>query len=140
MKEEGSSLIEILIALLILAVAGTILVGGLFMARVVSNNSTLKRQAMEQLAEITNQLNSVPFIPCSTDKDSVYPTPAPTSFPQLNDVTLKVEVLDSTSGSWVTCSQDPQSPTHGVQKITVTTWLDRTKNKHYDQVLVKTRG
>jgi Tfp pilus assembly protein PilV len=136
-KDDGASLIEILIALMILAFAGTVLVGGMFMARVVSDKSTVKRQALAQLSEIVQELNAMPFIACNNTTDAVYPTPAPTAYPKFNNVTVDVEVLDATSNSWVNCSASLSSPSHGIQRITVSTTIN---GQTFRQVMVKTRG
>lgn len=136
-KDQGSSILEVLIAIMILAFAGTILVGGLFMSRTVSDKSAVKREALAQLAEIAQQVNIMPFMPCSTASNDVYPTPAPTSFPNLKNVTLKVEILDSATNTWATCTSSASSAEHGIQKITI---LTVANGQTFKQVLVKTRG
>ena len=138
MKEEGSSLLEVLIAVMILALAGTVLVGGLFMARVVTDRATVKREAIAQLDSISQTIASQPFIPCSVGSPTVYETPVPVDNSFLKDpnVTLKVEILDSATNTWLACGGS-DSPNHGIQKVTIDL---QANGQSYEKVIVKTRG
>lgn len=136
-KDSGATLLEVLIAVMILAFAGTVLIGGLFMSKVVSDKSTQKREALAQLSAVVQELNSVPFVPCSTSSDEVYATPEPTTSSNLYPVELKVEVLDEATDGWVSCTANSGSPSRGIQRITISTQVN---GQTYSQVMVKTRG
>ena len=136
MREKGSSILEVLIAVMIMALAGTVLVGGLYMSRVVTDRTTQKREVLAQLAEAANVINAQPYIPCEEQVDSVYPTPPTSQSSKLGDVQLKVEVL-GTDNKWNTCSLVPNSTQKGVQKVTLWNFVHGEK---VSSVIVKVRG
>lgn len=135
-REGGSSLLEVLIAVMVLALAGAVLVGGMFMARVVSDRTTTRQAVMTQLSDVAQELTSMPFIACGTTND-VYPTPAPATSMSLPPVVLTVEVLNSETNRWQQCLSDAQSADKGVQKITISTVVNGTP---VSQTVVKVRG
>lgn len=136
MKDEGSSILEVIIAVMILALAGAVLVGGLYMSRVVTERTTQKREVLSQLAEAANVLNSEPYIPCSDTSDLVYPTPPTSLSNKLGEVSFKVEVL-GTDNAWGSCTQVTNAPQKGVQKITL--W-NTVHGETVSSVIVKVRG
>ena len=118
MKEEGSSLLEVVIAILILGLSVAVLVGGLFISRIVSDRAALRAAALKQIAAVSQELSAMPFVPC-TDANLNYPTPDPETSPKLPRVTLTVNTLDILTDTWQPCKGDAEDSKKGVQLVII---------------------
>jgi Tfp pilus assembly protein PilV len=117
-NEKGSSLLEVVIAMLILGLSVAVLVGGLFISRLVSDRASLRAAALQQIAAVSEELTAMPFVPCN-DPNNIYPTPAPDTSPVLPKVSLTVETLDVTTNTWLPCTGSAVDAKKGVQLVII---------------------
>lgn len=152
-SDAGSTLVEVLVAVIILALAGTALITGTYLSQVVSNKSAAKSNTLTFLDDIAQQISAMPFNDCL--EGDPYPTPTArdnSSDLDPNSLTINVQVFnpdaatDSAAQVWLSCPKTAQvnPPSYlssGVQRIVIQAVpYGETDQTPMEKVLVKVRG
>lgn len=125
-EDSGSTLLEIVLATMLLTIAGVALVGGLIASRAVQQKTAAKAAAMSKFAEVVEEVNQQPYANCYGN-NSVYPRP---KIMGPNDE-LSVQIWRN--GGWVNCysSSGTDNP---VQLIKISMSVN---NEIFEEKLVK---
>jgi type II secretory pathway component PulJ len=126
--DRGASLLEVLIAMMIVGLLGVAIVGGLVLVRATSDRTEAKAAMLRQLTDAATDISLRPFVPCAPG--TLYASPAP-----LNP-TVIVQVTNST-GAWVACDGTNNTAASTIQKVTLRTTFS---GKTYERVLMKAKG
>lgn len=121
-NQSGSTLVEVLVATMILAVTGISITGSLLVSRKTTDSLAYKGAALRDLALISQQVAMQPFIACpASAAPSPYATPAVPSGSRLESVTVTVAVADPSGaiGTMQGCTGSASSQTQPMQVVTV---------------------
>ena len=128
-SDRGASLMEVLIAMLIVGLLGVAVVGGLVVVRATNDRTQAKAEMLRELAEAATDVSLRPFTPCAASPDPLYASPEPLK------PAIKVEVMNS-SGTWTACNGASGTASATIQRVTLTTEFG---GKSYDRVLMKAK-
>lgn len=118
-RSTGSSLVEVLIATMILGVSALAIVGGLFISRTSTDRLSEKSAALSDLALLSQQVAMMPFISCSaTSNTSPYSAPSAPAGSKLTAIAVSVEVAGATLGAMQPCGT-PSAQQQPLQLVTV---------------------
>lgn len=146
-SETGSTLLEVLVAVVVLALTGTALVSGIYLSSAVSNAATSKSNTLTVLDDLGQQLTAMPFQDCSHGDPYELPTPKNSLSDKLNPSSLKLEVqvlnpnfVNNTSNEqWISCVSS--ASTSGVQRLILSAKpAGNNGDKVFTKVVVKVRG
>lgn len=131
-SDSGASIVEVLIAVLIMSVFGTALVAGLYGVRATTDQVSTKQQALVDLDNLSEQMQRAAFIACGASAAAkqpyALPTLSATATPALfgnAEVSLSVTVPpdSSTATALVECDNSAAVSNPGaalVQMLTIT--------------------
>lgn len=145
--ESGSTLLEVLVAVVVLALAGTALVSGIYLSSAVSNDATSKSNTLTVLDDVGQQLTAMPFQDCSHGEPYDLPKPSNSLTEKLQPSSLSMEVQvlnpnfvnNTSTDEWISCVSS--ASTSGVQRLVITAKpAGNTGGTVYTKVVVKVRG
>lgn len=146
-RETGSTLLEVLVAVVVLALTGTALVSGIYLSSAVSNDATSKSNTLTVLDDLGQQLTAMPFQDCSHGDPYVLPNPTNSLSEKLNPSSLKLEVqvlnpdfvTNTSNEQWISCVAS--ASTSGVQRLILSAKpAGNSGGQIFTKVVVKVRG
>lgn len=128
-SDKGSSLLEVTLAVVVLGLLATVLVGGIGTMRVVGFKSNSAVTFTSDLNEAVQELTLRPFTVCSPSNPNPYAVPAKPS-----GIGMVVQVLDPTTQEWKPCTDETAAsgkPASYVQRIEIKTAFNNATITRY---------